>query len=163
MEFLPTTIDLSPWPVAFTEVRPETLHQYWPFIKKGLEAVARKVKPDWLPENIFSALFTGHTNCVMAQRGGKDIGFVVYYKLLRPFSQKADLFIWAAYTIPFKERTQADNVPDLVATVWRYLAGVAKSNFGTNVIVWITTAKRSEAFRRKYRWIPRYVTFQVEV
>lgn len=156
-------IDKTPWPVALTEVKPETLHQDWPFIKKGLTAVLAKVTPDWRDEDIYTALATGASNCVMARRGGRDIGFVVYYKLARPFSKKPDLFIWAAYTIPFKERLPSDNVPDLVATVWRYLCLVAKSNFGTSVIVFITTAKRAEAFKRKYRWLPRYVTFMVEI
>jgi len=163
MEFLPTTVDLAPWPVLLSETKPETLHQDWQFIEQGLTAVIKRVKPDWIAADIYAALATGAANCVMARRAGKDLGFVVYYRQQRPFSKKPELFIWAAYTVPFKQRSQTDNVPDLVATVWRYLVIVAKSNFGTSVIAWITTAKRAESFRRKYRWLPRYVTFQVEV
>jgi hypothetical protein len=93
MEFQSRAIDLTPWPVALAEIKPETLFQHWPFIKGGLEAVCKKVQPDWIPETIYSAISTGHANCVLAQRGGKDIGFVVYYKQPRPFSLKPELFI----------------------------------------------------------------------
>ena len=150
-------------PVQLSEIRPETLHTHWPFIRSGLDSIVQKVHPDWIPENVFSALATGHANCVLAQRGGKDIGFVVYYRQPRPFSMKPDLFIWAAYSIPFKQRSPADNVPDVIATVWRYLANTAKSNFGTSVIAWITTPSRARAFKKKYGWSPSFVTFHTEV
>ncbi len=158
-----TSLETAPWPVSLVEVKPETLHQHWPFIERGLLHVVRRVKPDWIPNDIYSALFTGATSCVVASRNGRNLGFVVYYRDVRFFSKTPQLFIWAAYDLPFRERTNLDNLPDVVSTVWRYLTVVAKGNFGTSVISWITTASRAEAFRRKYRWLPRYATFQVDV
>lgn len=150
-------------PVQLSEITRETLHRHWPFIETGLKEIIRKVSPDWIVPDVYAALSTGHTNCVLAQRGGKDIGFVVYYRQPRPFSMKPDLFIWAAYSIPFKHRSTADNVPEVVELVWRYLANTAKSNFGTSVIAWITTPSRARAFKKKYGWSPSFVTFHTEV
>lgn len=150
-------------PIILTEITPLNLFEHWPFIKRGLKTIIRRVKPDWRSENVFSALTTGHTNCVLAQRAGKSLGFVVYYKQPRPFSLKPDLFIWGAYDLPLRERTQADNVPEAVATVWRYLGIAAKTNFGTSVIVFNTTPGRAKAFEQKYGWSPTFVSVHVNV
>jgi hypothetical protein len=149
--------------IELIELTPLTFGEYQEFVEEGLSTVVRKVRPDWGVPNIVSAVYAGNTNCVLVRRNGKNIGFVVYYKQPRPFSLKPDLFIWAAYAIPLKHRSRADNVPEVVDVVWRYLAENAKTKFGTNVIRWMTSARRAKSFAKKYGWKPDFVSFGVSV
>lgn len=149
-------------PLSLIEVKPETLHQHWPFIRRGLDLIVRRIRPDWIAENIFAALQAGQTNCVISARGQRPIGFVVYYRQVRPFSGKAELFIWAAWDLPIRESRPDDDLPEMVALVWRYLEQVAISNYKTDEITWGTSASRAKAFEAKYGWKPRFVTFQIK-
>ena len=147
-------------PVELAELKLESLHAHWPFVRRGLDAIHQRLKPDWIPENVFAALVAGHSSCVVVSRGARPIGFVVYYKQPRPFSFKPELFVWAAWALPLRERLQSDNLPEAIAIVWRYLVNVAKGNYGTNVISWISPRG---GFERKYGWKPHFKTFQIEV
>lgn len=147
-------------PLDLVEVKPETLHHFWPFIDKGLKSVIRKVQPDWIEGDIYAALRGAQANAVIAVRGGHYLGFSVYYKQPRPFSLKPELFIWATYTIPLKERRPNDNVPAAFQAVWRYLERIAIYGYGTRSLAWISTRK---GFERQYGWRPRFMMFSVEV
>jgi hypothetical protein len=153
---------LIPEPLQLIEVKPETLHAHWPFIKTGLEDICRRIACDWIPNDVYSALRMAACNCVVVQRS-RPLGFGVYYRENRVFSGKCHLFVWAAWNLPPKERTAADNVPEGVAAGWRYLQVVAKTTFGTNVIRFITTPRRAAAFRRKYGFLSAFTTVDVEV
>jgi hypothetical protein len=167
-----TAIDDAPHPLFMLEVTRETLHRHWPFIREGLEAIIARLSlngkkperiPDWIPPDVYDKLANDASRCVLAMRGEKYLGFAIYYKDLRPFSRKPDLFIWAGYAIPFKQRSQTDNVPEAFAAVWRYLVVVAKTTFGTRVIRLMTTPERAKAFRRKIGCSLDFVSCSVDV
>jgi hypothetical protein len=143
------------------EVTPALLHGFWPFIHRGLIDIWRKVHPDWLPENIFSSLTLGQANCCVGMLGQVPVAYVVYYKQLRPFSHAPELFIWAAWNIPPRERGEDDNMSAVVAKMWEYLSNVAKGTYGTNKIAWITT--RDKGFYRRFGVKPAFFIYQVEV
>jgi hypothetical protein len=146
-------------PLVLFEVTPERLQDLWPFLRRGLEDIKRKQKPDWIPESVFAALATGGTQCVIASRGDRLLGFEVFYKQIKPWSRKPELFIWAAWDLPIREWQEGDDMPEMVAAMWRYVNNVAISNYGTDVITWGTTLSRARAYEKKYGWKPKYVTF----
>jgi hypothetical protein len=141
-------------PLTLFELKPERLHELWPFIQRGLIAVEKKVKPDWRPEDVYAALRAGQASCVIVEQGSARLGFLVYYRQIRPFSGKPELFVWAAWDIGLR--------PDVISAVWRYINNVAISNYGTDVITWGTSARRARSFERKYGWKPAFVTFHIK-
>lgn len=150
-------------PLSAIEVTPQTLHVHWPFVRRGLDSICHRIHPDWVPEDIYSALRMASVNCAIIQRAGKSLCFGVYYRENRVFSGKHHLFLWAGWALPESERTEADNVPEAFAYGWRYLRLTAKTVFGTDYIWWITSPGRAKAFERKYGWKPKFVTIEVKV
>lgn len=150
-------------PLTLFELKPDQLHQWWPLLKRGLDEIKRKIGPDYIPEDIYAALRNGQTSCVIAQRSSRPLGFVVYYKQLRPFSARPELFIWAAWDLPYQLRQEGDDVDEMVARMWEYLTLVAKNAYGTDQIAWMTKPRRASAFARKFGWQPTFTLFQVTV
>jgi hypothetical protein len=149
-------------PLILFEVTPERLQDLWPFLRRGLDSVHKRMHPDWLPESVFTALAMGGASCVIAQRRNRLLGFQVYYRQLKPWSKKPELFIWAAWDLPIKEWQEGDDIPEMVAAMWRYVNNIAISNYGTDVITWGTTVGRARAYEKKYGWKPKYVTFYIK-
>lgn len=145
------------------EVKPEELHHYWPFLSRGMQDVKRDMKPNWIPEDLYAAIKGTQVNCVMARRGERLLGFLIYSKQQRIFNYDPELFVWCAWNIPIKEWLADDNMSEVVANVWKYIANVAKTSYGTNEITWVTRPRRAKAFWRKFGWSPTWVTLTVRV
>lgn len=144
------------------ELKQEDLQRYWPFLRRGLDDIKRKIRPNWLPEDIFTVLRAGQVSCVIGRRGTRLLGFQVYSKQQRPFSYEPELFIWAAWNLPLRERQGDDDMRELVLAMWRHVGNVATSNYGTDNIAWMTRYGRAKAFKEKYGWRPAYAAFQVK-
>jgi len=80
------------------------LHDHWPFVRRGLEAIRKKTKPEWLAEDIYSAIRQGNAMLLLAMCGPNPVGFTISYFTEVPFSNRKELFVWAAWTIPPRER-----------------------------------------------------------
>ena len=150
-------------PLALFEAKPEQLQSYWPFIRRGLEIIKRKIKPDWLPEDIYGFLASDNSRALIAQRGSRLLGYVIYCKDLKPHSKQPVLFIRAAWNLPLKEQIPGDRMDEAVLAVWRCLETIAKTQLGTSEIAWWTTAARARAFERKYGWKAMHTSFYVRV
>lgn len=161
-------------PLNLFDLKPEHLHAFWPFIRMGLEDIKRKMGPDYIPEDVYTSIRNGHVTCTMIRRGGRDLGFVIYYRQVRPFSARPELFVWVAWNRPYprvrngvlistEHRLPADGMEEVVPTAWQYLINVAKTQYGTDQISWITRPKRAKAFARKYGWEPAFSMYQVTV
>lgn len=75
-------------------IKPDELKFYWPEIKAGLEKVLQKTPSStWIPEEIFSALFTKKAICVVGIINDEVVwGFVGFPRKDRVF------FVWAAWS-----------------------------------------------------------------
>jgi hypothetical protein len=76
-------------------VPPQDLHQYWPFIKEGLEEVRNHSVDGWIAEDVYSAIRTGSSTLHVAFISGTYAGFCVL-TVMQGYSSKA-LHIWCAY------------------------------------------------------------------
>ena len=88
-------------PVSDGELRliaVQDLHQYWPFIKDGLEQVRKHSAEDWIAEDVYTAIRTGGSTLHVAFVGGAYAGFCVL-TALQGYSSKS-LHIWCAYGVP---------------------------------------------------------------
>ena len=80
----------------FVLVDPNELHDVWPLVKKGLDRIIRKIRPDWIAEDVYSALKAGTSGLHLGYEGDEYEGFVV----LTPSTDFDGriLFVWAAYS-----------------------------------------------------------------
>lgn len=145
------------------ELKPEELHQYWAFLARGMTAIKRKLKPNWIPEDMYAALRSAAVSCVIARRNERLLGFLIYSKQIRPFNFAPELFVWVAWNLPVREWLPDDNMQSAILAVLQYIAKVAKSQYQTDQISWITRPSRAKAFARKYGWGQDWVTMTVRV
>jgi hypothetical protein len=151
-------------PAELFELKQEDLHHYWEsLLQRGVADIKRDMKPNWLPEDIFSALRQQQVSCVIARRAERLLGFLIYSKQLRIFNYQPELFVWCAWNLPLKEWLPTDDMPAVVTQVWTYVANVAKSQYGTTEITWITRPGRAKAFGRRFGWQPAWVTMTAKV
>jgi len=157
------------------EPKPEELHEFWPFIRRGLEVIKKRIQPNWIPEDVYSMLRANMATCTIAARTpgyGESglpwqprrlLGFGIYSKQFRPFSFEPEGFIWAAWNLPMNEWLPEDDMPATVAATRRHVGIQIQTAYGTNKITWATRYSRAKAFLAKFGWRPAYVTFQVTV
>lgn len=137
-------------PVTIIPIKPADLHQYWPFLERGLNDIVRKVKPDWIPPDVYSALRAGSATVAIACRGDHQLGFVIYYRQERSWCNKADLFVWCMWNIPLRERLPDDDMPDAMKTGIDYLHDWQRA-WGCERVISITTADdRGHALAARY-------------
>lgn len=157
MRSLPQTNE----PLQFIELKQEQAHQYWPFIKPGLEHIKQRIPDaDWLPEDIFTAFKNQWTNICLVRRGTRDLGFAVYQRQLRPFSNIPDIFIQAAWFLNLKDRQPGDNIVECIFAGLRYLKTVGMSSYGAKRIIWMSPRK---GWERKYGFKPQVHTFWLDI
>jgi len=149
--------------IELFDLKQEDLHRYWPFLLRGVADIRRDLKTNWLPEDIYSALRQAQVSCVLARRADRLLGFLVYSKQQRIFSYEPELFVWAAWNLPLREQLPEDEMPTTVARVWQYIVSVAKNQYGTDEITWLTRPGRAKAFARKFGWRPVWVTMAAKV
>jgi len=108
-----------------------------------------------MPFDVLGAIRGGQAECVIVSRGTKALGFVVWYRQARPWSGKLDLFVWAAWAIPLREREAGDNVSEAVLLTVQWLKE-QKRLIGANKIVFISSRK---GFARRFGFKPVLMTF----
>ena len=146
------------------ELKQEDLHHLWEsIIQRGCIDIKRTLKPSWKIEDIYSLLRNGQVNCVLPRRGSKLLGFVIYNRQLRLFSFEPELFIWVGWNLPIREWEPEDQMPNTVRQVWDYVAKVAKEQYSTDQITWITKPSRAKAFMRRFGFTPAWVTMTVRI
>ena len=78
-----------------TYINPAELHDYWPLVKEGLEAVRNRVSDTWIAEDVYAALRSGVSTLHIGYDGEDYDGFVVLSQMQDYDGPK--LFIWIAY------------------------------------------------------------------
>jgi len=74
----------------------ERLHEDWPLIKEGLEKIIEKIKPDWIPEDVYHALRSNVSTVHLGYNGDEYEGFIVLTPT--PDYDGVVLFIWCVYS-----------------------------------------------------------------
>lgn len=116
--------------IVVEQLRPETLHQNWPFIRRGATDIHRKVHhhTHWQVEDLYAALRypdASHMNLWIVTRNQKALGWVCG-ELSRDRYGGLEFFIWTAWDIPLRERTPEDDVPGARQQMDEYLRVWAK-------------------------------------
>ena len=112
--------------VATLFVQPKDLHQVWPFVRAGLDAIARRVKPDRLIEDVYATLRAGTSFLTLGLCNGVPVGFAVSYFNDLPFSGQRELFVWCTWTLPLRERQPGWDVDGAIRQVLAELIALAR-------------------------------------
>lgn len=151
------------------ELKQEDLHLYWDaIIQRGALDIKRDMKPSWRVEDIYSLLRNQQVTCALLRsthgpHAGRLLAYIIFNKQFRLFSYEPECFIWLAWNLPMREWDPQDNMPAVVRQGWDHVAKVAKEQYLTDQITWITRPSRAKAFMRKFGWQPAWVTMTVKV
>lgn len=149
-----TTIKPS---VVLTPVKSTGLHIYWPFLERGLNDIIRKTHPDWLPPDVYMALRAEAATAVIVSRGTRLLGFIVWHKQERVFSHILDIFVWAAWALPLRERLPGDDIEEAVWRGIEYLREL-KLTLAAKRDIAISSRK---GLCKKYGLKPLFTTYEV--
>ena len=110
-------------PATITQLDPQKLHRYFPFIQRGLEDILRKNSPNrlishtkvrWRVEDVYAALQFKAATCYLVSRNRRLLGFFVVHPQQISWTDKTELFLWAAWAIPLRERRTEDYIDDAI-------------------------------------------------
>ena len=144
-------------PVVIIPVKPSELHQWWPFIERGLFDICRKVHPDWIPPDVFGAIRADAAKACIVMRGIRALGFFIYHPQNRPWSGILDLFVWATWALPLRERLPADGMAEAIQRGIEYLHEIKRSLAAQRIIA--ISSRR--AFTRRYGFKTLFQTLEI--
>ena len=144
-------------PLTINPVKPAELHKYWGFLERGLKDICRRIKPDWLPPDVYGAIRAEVAAAAIICQGSHRLGFVIHHRQEQPWSHTVDLFIWAAWRRPPRECLPSHNIAQAWEETVKYLRQVQNA-IGARHIVMITSRK---GFYRKYGYKQRFITYEV--
>lgn len=109
----------TPDDLRIDTLAPGQLHAFWPFLKRGLLDILRKLKvaPDWIPEDVYAFVRHGDAVAYLVFHHGRYVAFMVCYLNPLPFSGQKELIAWCGWAIPVKERYPNDDQD----RVWRMM------------------------------------------
>lgn len=123
-------------------MKPENLHQNWAFLKRGCEAIQKKVRPressSWIPEDVYAALRypeASQTVCWIVSRNQKALGWACGQLQRDPYG-KLEFFLWDAWDIPLAERNIDDDVPGARDQLVDYIKMWAKASGAGRVVTY---------------------------
>jgi hypothetical protein len=122
------------------------LHEHWPKLKRGLCDIIRKTpQVRWIPEDVYAALInnTAFAFLVWQLPERHYMGFFIVHGQNVGFSDKTELFCWAAWTIPLRERQNGDDVAGSVKCSVEHMMKMARD--GGHVAVTFLTARKGWA------------------
>lgn len=135
----------TPPPLRIEAVAADHLHDVWLFVRQGLIRIIAKVRPGWWTEDVFSAVRGGYAGLWMTYRGQRALGFFIGYPQVQPFTAKKEWLLWAAYTIPFRDRLPDDNVGEVVTLSMEFMNEEAKRQ-GCESLVMLSTRRGFERY-----------------
>lgn len=100
--------------VTILQVDPQHVHSVWPFIARGIADIKKKVESDFIDADVYWYLRQNAAQAYIVSRDERRLGFFINYVQARPFSGRRELFLWAAWSIPLRERQDDDDVEGAV-------------------------------------------------
>jgi hypothetical protein len=131
--------------VTILQVDPQRIHDIWPFLRRGIEDIKRRVESDFIPEDTYWWLRQNAAQAYIVSRGERRLGFFCSYIQARPFSGKKELFLWLAWAIPLAERQPDDRVMDAVRKSVEYMHN-QKRAAGCECIVALSSRRGFERY-----------------
>ena len=132
-------------PVAINQVDPQRIHDIYPFLLRGMLAIKKRVPSDFQPEDVYTAIRSGGAVAYIVARGERNLGYFITYVQTRPFSGRKEYFIWLSWSIPLRDRSEGDNVPDAVEHSMEFMRQQARA-LGCDSIVHMSSRRGFEKF-----------------
>lgn len=130
-------------PLSINLIDPRDIHQVWPFVHRGLDDIIKKLgsrNVDFQCEDHYAAIRNGTCQLYVASRNGRNLAFVNCYVQRRPFSNQPELFVWALWALPLKERLVTDGFGEITEAVRGLLIDLAVRG-GCDRILGLSTRK----------------------
>lgn len=86
--------------LAFYVVPQAELAEWWPKVRDALDAVIRKTRPSWIPEQIYHVLAMGHAWLNLTLWDGDVVGMSIVCRDGDQFAGRTDALILAAWSDP---------------------------------------------------------------
>ncbi len=107
------------------QVDPVKLHQYWPFIKRGVDAVIRKSQHTrWWPEDVYAAVQTRQAMAYIVAHNGQQVSMFVVHPQPVMFTGETELFLWLFWALPLREWNPPERFQVSMDTL-KYIAQLA--------------------------------------
>lgn len=134
-------------------VHPDKLHRFWPFLKRGLDHVIRKTKPDWIAEDVYAKLATNQASAYVVYLRDIPLGFAVACLQKRMYGDKTDLCVWCGWSLPMadlqKMRIAEDEARGYEDQLMHYLKEVARTAHCAACLIY---SPRPGMERRAAKW-----------
>ena len=121
---------------------------YWDLIEPGLREIKKQAKPDWRPEDIYSALLNGIAELYVDIEQNPCESFIILQEKPNVFQPFKSLLIWVAYD---KRGKAADHYMD-------YLEQMARDKGCSKIEFWTPWQSLADALTMKGYKIPNYIT-----
>lgn len=145
--------------IVVEPLRPEHLHDNWPFILRGALDILQKVHrhTHWQVEDLYAALRypeASHMQLWMVTRNAKALGWACG-QLEKDRYGGLEFFLWTAWSIPLRERTPEDDVPGARDQLIEYIRLWAKGQ-GCNRLTCL-----SSRHLEKLGWTKGHTSFYI--
>lgn len=117
-------------------IKPDQLHDYWIFVRDGLDKILEKGGDRWLPEDVYSEIKAGRAFLHISRFGGEISGFVILTEK-QDWDGKA-LHVWCAYSTAHGSPLQ--HVPELVQ--YAKNMGAKRLTFSSTRDGWLKSAPK---------------------
>jgi hypothetical protein len=107
-------------PLEFHLIPAVELHPYWEFVRRGLEEIKQKIRiAVWIPEDVYAAIRSGHTELWIVSRDGSPQAFWAAYLQQQAFTGVLQYWLWIMYALKPKDREPGDIKADRAAVIER--------------------------------------------
>jgi|TARA_Y100000114_G_scaffold120536_1_gene115507 hypothetical protein len=121
---------------------------YWDSIEPGLREIRKQAKPEWRPEDIYSALLNGIAELYVDIEQSPCESFIIMQERPNAFQPCKSLLIWVAYD---KRGKAADQYMD-------YIEQMAREKGCNKIEFWTPWLSLAESLTMKGYKITNYIT-----
>lgn len=114
--------------VQFDAVPVIRLHEVWPFVRRGLEDIVKKNKPDWWPEDVYARLSNSQATLYLVHHNGRPVSFFVVYLSPLQYSLGQELIYWCGWGIPPCEWLPEDHPHELRVAMGDFFKELARQS-----------------------------------
>lgn len=75
-------------------LQPDEVRRDWAYISEHLRRILRKTKEKWLPEDVYTAVITGNSACMVVYDGQEKAGVLIVRRDVEAFTGTPFLFVW---------------------------------------------------------------------
>lgn len=87
-------VEVADRKLALTMIQPDEVRRQWEYISGHLQRILRKTREKWIPEDIYAALMSGNSACMIVTDDGEKAGLLIVRREIEDFSGIPYLFVW---------------------------------------------------------------------